>query len=388
MNGVLKSSPHVIVIGAGSTGAAIAHDLTQRGVQVEVIERAGVASGTTGHNQGQLHSGARYAATDPVSARECMAENRILRKIMADGLEWNGGLFVGWTEEHMAYLRTFLDACGACGIPARQISSIEARKLEPRLNARILAAVEVPDAAFDPYRFCLSFLATAQRYGAHLRTFTEVVDLDPSRGRVTVVSHLTRRTEILGADLVVNSAGPWTGRVAALAGARVDVEASAGVCVTVGQRVCNRVLNVLAPPADSDIIVPLRRTSILGTTSWPVADPDDIPVPGDHIEQILTMAELMVPGIRESRLRGVMAAARPLLVLPGTAGRAASRRFSCFDHASEGVDGLISIVGGKTTTARAMAEKAADLVCARLGVTAECRTQEIPLLSPRLGVSL
>jgi glycerol-3-phosphate dehydrogenase len=388
MNGRANSSPHVIVIGAGSTGAAIAHDLTHRGVQVEVIERAGVASGTTGHNQGQLHSGARYAATDPVSACECIAENRILRKIMPGGLEWNGGLFVGWTDEHMAYLRTFLDACGTCGIPAREISSTETLRLEPRLNARILAAVEVPDAVFDPYRFCLSFLATAQRGGAHVRTFTEVVDLDPSRGRVTVESHLTGRRETLGADLVVNSAGPWTGRVAALAGARVDVEASAGVCVAVGERVCNRVLNVLAPPADSDIIVPLRRTSILGTTSWPVADPDNIPVPGDHIEQILDMAESMIPGVRECGLRGVMAAARPLLVLPGTGGRAASREFSCFDHVSEGVAGLISIVGGKTTTARAMAEKVADLVCATLGVTGECRTQEIPLLSPRLAVSL
>lgn len=388
MNGRVKSAPYVIVIGAGSTGAAIAHDLTQRGIRVEVIDRGGVASGTTGHNQGQLHSGARYAASDPESARECMAENRILRKIMPGGLEWNGGLFVGWTEEHMAYLRTFLDACGTCGIPAREISSTETLRLEPRLNARILAAVEVPDAVFDPYRFCLSFLATAQQAGALLRTFTEVVDLDPSQGRVTVECHRTGKRENLGADLVVNATGPWTGRVAALAGARVDVEASAGVCVTVGERVSNRVLNVLAPPANGDIIVPLRRTSILGTTSWPVADPDGIPVPDDHIEEILDMAESMVPGVRASGLRGVMASARPLLVLPGAGGRAASRKFSCIDHAPEGVDGLISIVGGKTTTARAMAEKAADLVCARFGWTAECRTQDMPLLSPRLGVSL
>ena len=387
MNGRAKSPPHVIVIGAGSTGAAIAHDLTQRGVQVEVIERAGVASGTTGHNQGQLHSGARYAATDPVSARECIAENRILRRIMSGGLEWNGGLFVGWTEEHLAYLRTFLDACEACGIPAHKISSTKALNWSRASMPEILAVVEVPDAAFDPYRFCLSFLATAQREGAHVRTFTEVVDLEPSRGNVTVVCRRSGKRETLGADLVVNAAGPWANRVAALAGVRVDVEASAGVCVTVGERVCNRVLNVLAPPADGDIVVPLRRTSILGTTSWTVADPDDIPVPGNHIEQILNVADRMVPGVRNCSLRGVMAGARPLLLQSGTGGRTASRAFACFDHTSEGVGGLISVVGGKTTTARAMAEQAGDLVCARLGLTTECRTKEVPLLSHQLAVS-
>ena len=56
-----------IIIGAGSSGSAIAHDLTLRGVDVTVLERAGVASGSTGHNQAQLHSGARYVVNDPES---------------------------------------------------------------------------------------------------------------------------------------------------------------------------------------------------------------------------------------------------------------------------------------------------------------------------------
>jgi glycerol-3-phosphate dehydrogenase len=381
-----RQVPHVIVIGAGSTGVAIAHDLTLRGISVEVVERGGVASGTTGHNQGQLHSGARYAATDAESARECIAENRILRKILPGGLEWNGGLFVGWAEEHLAYLREFLDACGECGIPVREIRGSEALRLEPLLNPQTRIAVEVPDAVFDPYRFCLSFLATAQRHGAQVRTFTEVVGIEPSRGNVTIRCHRTGQVETLGADLVVNAAGPWAGHVAALAGARVDVEPSAGVCVVVDRRVCNRVLNILAPPSDSDIIVPLRKTSVLGTTSWTVENPDDIPVPADDVEKILAGAEAIVPGVRDAPLRGVMSAARPLVLAPGSGGRAASRGFRCIDHASEGVDGLISIVGGKTTTARAMAEQTVDLVCARLGLRAECRTMEIPLLSPRYGV--
>ena len=68
---------NVIVIGAGSTGSALAHDLSLRGLRVTVLDRAGVAGGSTGHNQAQLHSGARYAVNDPELACECIHENWI-----------------------------------------------------------------------------------------------------------------------------------------------------------------------------------------------------------------------------------------------------------------------------------------------------------------------
>jgi len=379
-------SCHIVVIGAGSTGAAIAHDLALRGLRVTVIERAGVASGTTGHNQGQLHSGARYAVSDPVAARECVIENRILRRIMPQSLELNGGLFVGWTEEHFSYRSNFLEACARCEIPARELPVPEALRLEPSLNPRIHTAVEIPDGVFDPYRICLSFLASARSRGAEVLTFTEVVGLNPPRGEVSVIFRQTRKKMTIGADLIVNAAGPWAGRVAALAGAKVEVEASAGVLATVDERVCNKVLNILCPPADGDIVVPLRMSSILGTTSWTVANPDDISIPEGHLDQIFRVAQGLVPGIRRYPLRGVMTAARPLMVQSGTGGRSASRGFACYDHAGEGVPGLMSIVGGKTTTARAMAEMLSDRVCEKLGIRAECRTQDVPLLPHRLGV--
>ena len=86
--------PHVIIVGAGSTGAATAHDLALRGLRVTVIERGEVASGTTGRNHCLLHAGGRYCVTDRESAIECIDENMILRKIMPDLLELNDGLFV------------------------------------------------------------------------------------------------------------------------------------------------------------------------------------------------------------------------------------------------------------------------------------------------------
>ena len=84
---------HVIVIGGGSTGSALAHDLALRGLAVTLVERGEIASGTTGRNHCLLHSGGRYCLTDKASALECSRENAILRRIMPDSMELNDGLF-------------------------------------------------------------------------------------------------------------------------------------------------------------------------------------------------------------------------------------------------------------------------------------------------------
>ncbi len=377
------NAPRVVVIGAGSTGAALAHDLALRGLHVTVVERSGVASGTTGHNQAQLHSGARYVVNDPESARECIQENQILRRIMPEALELNGGLFLAVAEADLAYRPQFLEACAACGIPAQEIDVELARRWEPLINPQALAAIEIPDGVFDPYRFCLSFLATACAHGAQILTFSEAVGLEADKGRVSVHRRTTGKSEELGADAIVNAAGPWASQVAALLGLDVAVEPSAGAMVTVDRRLCNLVLNRLAPPDDGDIIVPQRQTSILGTTSWKVDDPDEISIPPEHIELIYSAAEKLIPGVRQARLHGVMAAARPLLVVEGAGGRATTRGFACFDHTAQGAPGFFSVIGGKTTTARLMAEKTADQVCAYLGVPAVCQTADTPLLTYR-----
>ncbi|HLO15633.1 MAG TPA: hypothetical protein VK206_12435, partial [Anaerolineales bacterium] len=67
-------------------------------------------------------------------------------------------------------------------------------------------------------------------------------------------------------------------------------------------------------------------------------------------------------------------------------GRAATRGFRCYDHSEEGTPGFFSIIGGKTTTARLMAEKMSDIVCAKLGIETPCQTHTEPLISHRFGM--
>jgi glycerol-3-phosphate dehydrogenase len=381
------TAPHVIVIGAGSTGSATAHDLALRGLRVTVIERGEIASGTTGRNHCLLHSGGRYCVKDQESAIECIDENMILRHIMPDVLELNDGLFVAVTEDDLAFKDKFLEGCAACHIPAREVPVKRALEMEPYLNPNLLAAVQVPDGVFEPFRFCLSFLATARQNGAVARSYTEVTNLVCSGKSVTgveILDHRTGKTETLGADVVVNATGPWAGEIAAKAGVDVPVTPTAGVMVTVRWRLNNMVMNRLNKPSDGDIVVPQRATSIIGTTSWAVSDPDLIPVPQEHVDRMIAQGEKMLPAIANIPMRGVMAVARPLISKGGVDEREVSRTFECFDHKRNGVDGFVTISGGKTTTARAMAEKVSDIVCDKLGIKEVCRTRDVPLASYRL----
>jgi glycerol-3-phosphate dehydrogenase len=378
------TKPHVVVIGAGSTGAAIAHDLALRGLRVTLVERFGPAAGTTGHNQAQLHSGARYAVSDPESARECAEENLILRKLLPDSLELNDGLFIALNEGHLGYREAFLEACDQCGIPTKELTATQALELEPGLNPSLLAAIRIRDGVFDPYRFTLSFIATACKNGTTFLPFHTVIAIE--HGQVTIQQRASGKEIVLGCDAIVNAAGPWAPRIAEMAGISLALEPSAGVMATLSKRLCNMVINLLAPPGDGDIIVPQRDTSILGTTSWMVDDPDQIPIPPGHVDQLLELAEWMIPGASRVPVRGVMAAARPLIKDTTGQGRAATRGFRCYDHAQDGVSGFFSIIGGKTTTARYMAEKMSDMVCTKLGINTPCQTRTTPVASYRLGM--
>src|SRR6188472_4800229 len=121
---------HVLIVGGGGTGGALAHDLTLRGLRVTLVERGEFTSGTTGRHHGLLHSGARYADNDKESAVECIEENTLLRRIAPGSFEENDGLFVAVTDEDMAYLPAFLEGCAATGIPAQQLTPEKTLRLE------------------------------------------------------------------------------------------------------------------------------------------------------------------------------------------------------------------------------------------------------------------
>ncbi len=217
----MPDRPHAIIIGAGFTGCATAHDLALRGCDVTVVERGEIASGTSGRTHGLLHSGGRYCVNDPEAGVECIEENIILRKIAKQCIEFNGGLFIALDENDLAYGKAFIEGAQACHIPIEQIQPAEARRLEPNLNPRLLAAFSVPDGAFDPLRLALAFAATARKNGARFFTYHDVTGLAlDGKGNVCGVEVWERaagQKHTLKGDVVVNATGAWAEKIAGMA---------------------------------------------------------------------------------------------------------------------------------------------------------------------------
>jgi glycerol-3-phosphate dehydrogenase len=380
---------HIVIVGGGGTGGALAHDLTQRGFRVTLFEKGELLSGATGRHHGLLHSGARYAVNDPRAAVECIEENRVLRKIVPEALEQNDGLFVALDDEDSAFRPLFLEGCRACGISAQEMTPAAALALEPELYPGLKSAVRVPDATMDAWRLPMHFFATARANGADIRPFTAVVGFQTRSGGITAVETVDYRTgsrRSYRCDMVVNAAGPWAGQLAALAGLSLPLQPGPGVMVAVEGRVTNMVINRLHPAGEGDIIIPQRRQSLLGTTLWLANDPDVVSPPADQRRRIVDLCGRMVPAVREKPVRSLWWAVRPLMAEGGAKdAQAISRDFGCIDHSErDHLEGLISVIGGKATTLRAMAETAADLICKKTGRSLACRTRETQLLSYRL----
>jgi len=384
----MKNDFHVIVIGGGGTGAAVIHDLTQRGFKTTLVERGELTSGTTGRHHGLLHAGGRYAVKDQESAIECIEENYILRKIAPEALELNEGLFVAITEEDEAYSEQFLEGCAQCGIPTRLLTPKQTLEMEPNLNPDLRLAVQIPDGTIDAWRLPLHFFATAKHRGADIRPYNEVIGFIMQAGVVSgvrVLDHKTNKEYDLKGDLVVNATGPWAEKVTVMADAEVPIRPSPGVMVAVRGRWHNMVLNRLHASGDGDIIVSQRNLSVIGTSSWVVEDPDKLGVPEDHIQLMFEKGAEMVPAIKHAEFRAAWSAARPLIGSKGEdEGRELSRTFKCFDHKErDNVEGLVTITGGKATTLRGMAETTVDVVCKKLGLDIPCGTRDEVLLPYR-----
>ncbi len=376
----------VIVIGGGATGAGTLRDCALRGLRALLIERYDFTAGATGRNHGLLHSGARYAVTDRESATECIEENMILRRIARHCVEDTGGLFVTLPDDDLAYQSKFVDSCLAAGISAEIIDPAEAIRMEPSVNRSIIGAVKVPDGSVDPFRLTTANIVDATMHGAEVKTYHEVIALLRDGTRIVGVEMRDVRTGTRSkayADVIINAGGIWGHKIAKLADVTVNMFPAKGALLIFGHRINNMVINRCRKPANADILVPGDTICLIGTTSdrVPYDSIDHMEVTPAEVDILMREGEKLAPSLAYTRILRAYAGVRPLVASDDDpSGRSISRGIVCLDHASrDGLDGFITITGGKLMTYRLMAEWATDMACRKLGRDVACMTAAQPL---------
>jgi glycerol-3-phosphate dehydrogenase len=380
-------STDVLVIGGGATGAGVAWDAALRGFDVVLADRADLAEGTSGRFHGLVHSGGRYAVKDPKAAEECIAENRILRRIAADCIEDVGGFFVTTPWDDPEYADRFKAGCADTGVDCEEVDPAVALREEPRLNPDISRVFRVPDANIDVWKTVWAMAHGAQDRGARVLPYHAAVAIRREGDRVTGARLRGARTgeEIdVEARITVNASGAWAGRVADMAGIEgVRVLPGRGIMIAMNHRLVNTCVNRCQMPTDGDIIVPIRTVCVIGTTDEHTEDPDDHTVRQSEVDAMLDDGEKLVPGFRQARALRVWTGVRPLFEdakASDTSTRDVTRAHALLDHQErDGVTGFVTITGGKLTTFRLMAEDTMNAVCRQLGETRPCATHTEPL---------
>ncbi len=374
----------VLIVGGGATGVGIARDLSLRGIPAVLIEKGDFTSGASGRNHGLFHSGGRYVVSDPEAARECISENRILRRIASHCIEETDGLFISLPEDSLDFRDQFLRACEETGIPTTLLSREEALALEPELNPDLLSAVKVPDGAINPFALVLENAKEAEKHGTKFILHTEVTSLLMDRYKINVVRAkdlINGEEYLIHASYFINATGAWANQFLKLAGLHIDLALSKGTLLITNQRLNQRVINRCRLPSDGDIIVPSDTVSILGATSSRSEEVENFEVTPPEVSLLIKETSKMIPAIQETRLIRAYAGIRPLFQSEEKGqDREISRGFTLIDHGKrDGLKNFITITGGKLVTYRLMAEKTSDLICQKMGIDTPCSTHFKPL---------
>jgi glycerol-3-phosphate dehydrogenase len=399
----------VLIVGGGVIGAGIARDAALRGLRVALFEQADFGGGTTSGSTRLVHGGLRYLEMlDFALVRMDLRERETLLKIaphLVKPLEflvpWYGRrLFMRWRLRIGMLLYDLLSFDKS--LPNhRWLSRAEVAAAEPHLvSDNLQGAASYYDAQVElPERLCLENILDAREHGACAFNHTEVVDaLRGADGRVNglrVRDVMSGEMADVRGAIVVNAAGPWFDGVAArLASAAADAsigKASSGasnatsrvkrrVRTTKGVHVaCPRVIEravVLSSPIDGRLFfaIPWLGYTWIGTTDTDFdGDPTHARANADDVAYLMESVKRFLPLLDAERIVFSNAGVRALVMKGGTES-SVSRLHAIKDEAASGVPGLISVLGGKITGYRAIAEEATDRVCRALGVSRACET--------------
>jgi glycerol-3-phosphate dehydrogenase len=401
----------VLVIGGGITGAGVALEAVARGYRVGLIDKADFAGGTSSKSTKLVHGGIRYLPQfDFALVREALQERgRLARN--APHLVKPLGFVLPYYKENKRPLGTPIVPPGGIGMSLllrmglltydifagrlgigshKHIGAQKTLELAPSLKAEGLKDGFIYyDGQTDDTRLTMTVLRTAAKQGALTANYAELKGLGRSE-RPSPSIEIARVRDVLSGDefviragTIINAAGVWAGKIEAMAGkSNVVIEPAKGVHLTLPREALPVTEYAVVLPETPDgrllFIVPWNTRVTLGTTDTKGGDIDQPVADDDDIDYLIDTANAYLrTKIDRSQVISSWAGYRPLISPANSDGH--TSKLSRTHVVLDGPGGMITIVGGKLTTYRRMAQDTLDHLARREGRPIQHPTENLPL---------
>lgn len=363
-------------------GLGIAWDACLRGLDVLLVESSYLGAGTTNRSLAMLHSGARYVLQSPQTARDCAAENRILRVIAPLAIEDRGGYYLQLKDDPEGFVQEWTQACLSCQVWYEELEAETVLSKEPLINPTLTRAFRVADAAIDSFTLVHSLAQSIQEAGGEILEQARLIDLDHGDDRIerATIERFEDGTRLqVEPEMIVNACGPWVSRICKLADIELPLSWSRGTMFATEGRLVSSILNRCRRPADGDVLIPIGDISIFGTTIVPANDPVDLQPQSWEVDLLFDQARSLIPDLPSCRMlrawSAIQCRSENSSGKPGS-GREEHGTHKIIDHEIEnGKAGMLTIVGGMLTTFRLIGEQVVDLICEKTGRLAAEKTR-------------
>jgi len=387
----------LIIVGGGITGAAVAYIAASRGLSVALFEKKDYGGATSAATSKLIHGGLRYLANGELRlVRESLRERRILGNIAPNFVyslpflmpmyrRWKGNI---WKMLAGMYLYDVLsyDKKDTWDRSKRLqnhklVSFRKTIRLEPNLKMMDLrnAFYFFDYQSIFPERLTLAFVKSAAEYGARVSNYTPVEGFVFGEGHritgVKVRDTFTDATREVHGELIINCGGTWADKILNMAAGKASpalkVKRSEGIHIITKKIAGNHVVSLQKQDGGHMMIMPWRDHSLIGTTDKEFhGDPDDYRVSMESIDEVIDNVNTNF-GRKISRADIIHAygGLRPLVDDQTKGTYETSRKYEVYDNATDGIEGMITVEGGKYTTSRSLAREVLNLISAKLNRT-------------------
>jgi len=392
----------VAIIGGGASGLGIALDSASRGHKTILLEKNDFAKGTSSRSTKLVHGGVRYLQNGDISlVIEALRERGIMRKnaphlvrdlsFVIPSYDWWSSPFYG------IGLKVYDMMAGKLGLgPSTILNREETLKYLPNVKKDGLrGGVIYHDGQFDDARMAVSLALTADQEGATLLNYVEVTGLEKEKDMLTgiqITDCIDGSKKTIKAKVVVNATGVFSDQIIRMdqPEAKPMIRPSQGVHLVIDKSFLQGDHAIMVPhTTDGRVLfaVPWNGQVVVGTTDTPIDDALEEPIPmEEEIDFILENASAyMTKKPHRKDVKSVFVGLRPLAATNNN--KESTKEVSRHHKIIVSTSGLVSVLGGKWTTYRKMAEDAVNTIQMVGGFQdRKCTTETLPILGNDFNV--